>query len=55
MFFKGADASISVWDLEALTLADSVDEPGNQIGAFDFTNDGLSFATAGKVTAKNLS
>ena len=46
----GADGSISVWDIKALTVSDSVDEPGNQIGALDLSNDGLCFATAGKVS-----
>ena len=40
---------VSVWDIKALTVSASVDEPGNQIGALDLSNDGLSFATAGKV------
>jgi len=47
-YTAGADGSISVWDIKALTVSDSVDEPGNQIGALDLSNDGLSFATAGK-------
>ena len=47
--FTGSDASISVWDMDSLLHVDSTDEPGNQIGAMDFTSDGISFATAGKV------
>ncbi|XP_065071468.1 uncharacterized protein LOC135696115 [Rhopilema esculentum] len=44
----GADGSISVWDTEKLVHNESIDEPGNQIGAMDFSNDGTYFATAGK-------
>ena len=32
----------------------SADEHGNQISAVDFTNDGISFATAGKVLNSSL-
>lgn len=49
MIFTGADASVSIWDMNNFTHVETIDEPGNQIGAMDFANDGITFATAGKV------
>eukprot|EP00112_Aurelia_sp_Birch-Aquarium-sp1_P010095 Seg2174.2 transcript_id=Seg2174.2/GoldUCD/mRNA.D3Y31 product="Vegetative incompatibility protein HET-E-1" protein_id=Seg2174.2/GoldUCD/D3Y31 len=48
LFAAGADASVSIWDMNNFTHVETIDEPGNQIGAMDFANDGITFATAGK-------
>eukprot|EP00794_Sanderia_malayensis_P005514 gene5514-6199_t len=48
LYAASADSSISVWDLDTFAHQSSIDEPGNQINALDFTSDGISFATAGK-------
>ena len=54
MISLGADGSVSIWDMNNFTHIESIDEPGNQIGAMDFANDGITFATAGKVTSLNF-
>ena len=40
--------------MNSFTHVETIDEPGNQIGAMDFANDGITFATAGKVTYSNF-